>query len=64
MVPKGTPQGVIDHLAKVVPTMFENKRVRGKMSAGGSPMYVMNRAEVLEMWAARQVTLEALLSGL
>ena len=37
MVPKGTPQGVIDHLAKVVPTMFENKRVRGKMSAGGSP---------------------------
>ena len=64
MVPKGTPQGVIDHLAKVVPTMFENKRVRGKMSAGGSPMHVMNRAEVLEMWAARQVTLEALLSGL
>jgi tripartite-type tricarboxylate transporter receptor subunit TctC len=64
MVPKGTPQGVIDHLAKVVPTMFENKRVRGKMSAGGSPMHVMNRAEVLEMWAARQITLEALLSGL
>jgi len=27
-------------------------------------MHVMNRAEVLEMWAARQVTLEALLSGL
>lgn len=64
MVPKGTPQAVIDHLAAVVPTMFENGRVKGKMAAGGSPMHVMNRAEVQEMWAARQTTLEALLSGL
>jgi tripartite-type tricarboxylate transporter receptor subunit TctC len=64
MVPAGTPQGVIDHLAAVVPTMFENSRVQGKMSAGGSPMHVMNREEVLEMWAARQITLEELLAGL
>ena len=64
MVPKGTPQGVIDHLAAIVPTMFENGRVQGKMSAGGSPMHVMNRQEVLDMWAARQTTLEDLLSGL
>ena len=64
MVPKGTPQAVIDHLAAVVPTMFENSRVQGKMAAGGSPMHVMNRAEVLEMWAARQTALEELLSGL
>lgn len=64
MVPKGTPQALIDHLSAVVPTMFENSRVQGKMSAGGSPMHVMNRQEVLEMWAARQTTLEALLSGL
>ncbi len=64
MVPKGTPQGVIDHLAAIVPTMFENSRVQGKMSAGGSPMHVMNREEVLEMWAARQTTLEELLAGL
>jgi tripartite-type tricarboxylate transporter receptor subunit TctC len=64
MVPAGTPQGVIDHLAAVVPTMFENSRVQGKMSAGGSPMHVMNREEVLEMWAARQTTLEELLAGL
>jgi len=34
------------------------------MKAGGSPMNIMNRDEVLEMWAARQITLEALLSGL
>ena len=64
MVPKGTPQPIIDKLAEIVPTMFENGRVAGKMKAGGSPMHVMTRDEVLEMWAARQATLEKLLSGL
>ena len=64
MVPKGTPQDVIDHLAATVPAMFENSRVASRMKAGGSPMHIMNRDEVLEMWAARQLTLEALLSGL
>ena len=64
MVPKGTPQGVIDKLAETVPAMFENKRVAGKMKAGGSPMHIMTRDEVLEMWAAREVTLKELLAGL
>jgi len=64
MVPKGTPQAIIDKLAATVPSMFENKRVAGKMKAGGSPMHIMNRAEVQEMWAARQATLEDLLAGL
>lgn len=64
MVPKGTPQPIIDHLAAVVPTMFENSSVQGKMAAGGSPMHVMTRDEVIEMWAARQETLQELLAGL
>ncbi|ABD54482.1 tripartite tricarboxylate transporter substrate binding protein [Jannaschia sp. CCS1] len=64
MVPAGTPQGVIDHLAAIVPTMFENGRVASRMEAGGSPMHIMTRDEVLEMWAARQETLEALLADL
>jgi len=64
MVPAGTPQPIIDHLAAIVPTMFENGRVASRMAAGGSPVLVMNRAEVQEMWAQRQVTLEALLAGL
>ena len=64
MVPKGTPQNVIDHLAATVPAMFENSRVQSRMEAGGSPMHIMNRDEVLEMWTARQATLEELLSGL
>ena len=64
MVPKGTPQEIIDKLAATVPTMFENGRVAKKMKEGGSPMKIMTRDEVLEMWAARQSTLEELLAGL
>ncbi len=64
MVPKGTPQGIIDKLAATVPTMFENKRVAGKMKAGGSPMHIMNREEVQAMWAKREETLKELLAGL
>ena len=64
MVPKGTPQPIIDKLAEVVPTMFENQRVVDKMEAGGSPMHVMTRDEVIEMWKAREATLKELLAGL
>lgn len=64
MVPKGTPQEVIDKLAATVPEMFKNKRVAGKMKAGGSPMHIMTRDEVKAMWAAREETLKDLLAGL
>ncbi len=64
MVPKGTPQEVIDKLAATVPEMFKNSRVESKMKAGGSPMHIMTREEVQEMWAARQETLTELLAGL
>ncbi len=64
MVPKGTPQEVIDALAAKVPEMFANPRVAKKMQAGGSPMHIMTREEVQAMWAARQETLAKLLEGL
>lgn len=64
MVPKSTPQPIIDKLAETVPAMFENSRVQGKMKSGGSPMNVMTREEVQAMWAQRQETLAALLAGL
>ena len=64
MVPKGTPQEVIDKLAATVPEMFANARVAKKMKAGGSPMHIMTREEVQAMWAARQETLAELLEGL
>ena len=64
MVPKGTPQGIIDALAAKVPEMFAHGSVAGKMKAGGSPMHIMTRDEVLAMWAAREETLKELLADL
>ncbi|WP_170550987.1 Bug family tripartite tricarboxylate transporter substrate binding protein [Ruegeria atlantica] len=64
MVPKGTPPEVIEKLAATVPEMFANSRVAKKMEAGGSPMHIMTRDEVIEMWAQRQQTLNELLAGL
>ncbi|CUH50045.1 Bug family tripartite tricarboxylate transporter substrate binding protein [Ruegeria atlantica] len=64
MVPKGTPPEVIEKLAATVPEMFANSRVSKKMEAGGSPMHIMTRDEVIEMWAQRQQTLNELLAGL
>ncbi|SLN65416.1 Tripartite tricarboxylate transporter family receptor [Roseovarius albus] len=64
MVPKGTPPEVIDTLAATVPEMFKNGKVSKKMDAGGSPMHIMTRDEVIEMWAAREETLKELLAGL
>ena len=64
MVPKGTPQPVIDMLAKEVPKMFHDKHVIAKMKAGGSPLHIMDRAQVEKMFKARQAYLVALLKEL
>ena len=64
MVPKGTPQEVIDLLAAKVPEMFGHRRVKSRMKAGGSPMHVMTREEVIEMWMEREEFLAELLKGL
>ncbi|MFT5258758.1 MAG: tripartite-type tricarboxylate transporter receptor subunit TctC [Saprospiraceae bacterium] len=64
MVPAGTPQNVIDHLAATVPIMFNDKKTLGKMKQTNSPVNIMTRDEVLAMWAERQVALSALLADL
>lgn len=64
MAPKGTPQSVIDQLSGRVQKMFKDKKVKGKMTAGGSPMRVIPRDQVKAMWAERQKYLEGLLAGL
>ena len=64
MVRKGTPPEVIEQLAEVVPRMFANDRVAGQMKKGGSPVRIMTRAEVQDMWQKRQVFLAELLKGL
>ena len=64
MVRKGTPPEVIEQLAEVVPRMFANDRVASQMKKGGSPVRIMTRAEVQDMWQKRQVFLAELLKGL
>lgn len=64
MVRKGTPQEVIDVLAAKVPEMFKNDRVAKQMAAGGSPVRVLDRAQVKEMWQKRQAFLKDLLKDL
>jgi len=64
MVPAGTDAEIIDTLAARVPAMFASDRVAKQMAAGGSPMKIMSREEVQEMWAARQETLTELLADL
>ncbi len=64
MVPKGTPQNVIDHLAKTVPIMFKDKKTLGKMKQTNSPVRIMSRDEVVSMWKERQTALSELLKDL
>lgn len=64
MVPKGTPQDIIDKLAAKAPEMFNHTRVVKRMKAGGSPLKVMDRAAVQAMWAERKSALADLLKGL
>lgn len=64
MVPKGTPQAVIDYLGATVPVMFNDKKTLGKMKQTNSPVRIMNREEVLTMWAERQAALTELLTDL
>lgn len=64
MVPKGTSQDTIDMLAAKIPEMFAHAKVAKQMAAGGSPVKIMQRDEVQQMWADRQAYLTELLAGL
>jgi tripartite-type tricarboxylate transporter receptor subunit TctC len=64
MAPKGTPEPVLAYLAERVPPMFNHKKSIKKMHEGGSPMRVMSREQVKEMWQKRQAYLTELLADL
>ncbi len=64
MAPKGTDPKIIEFLAAKVPLMFNDKKTLKQMKKGGSPVRIMNRAEVQAMWKARKVSLTKLLAGL
>ena len=63
-VPMGTSPGMIGKPVAMVPAMFKNNRVQGKMQAGGPPIHVMTGDRVKAMWAAREAPLIELLCGL
>ena len=54
----------VDKAAKIVPVMFHDPEVVKRMKDSGSPMLIMDRAQVLEMFQKKQETLKALLSDL
>lgn len=60
-LPTGTPDDVIAKCAEIFPKMFNDKKVVDKMKASGSPMRVMTRDEIKEMWQKREATLKELL---
>jgi tripartite-type tricarboxylate transporter receptor subunit TctC len=64
MTKKGVPDPILETLAAKVPEMFNQPKSTKKMSEGGSPMRVMSRDEVREMWTNRQAYLTELLSDL
>lgn len=64
MVPKGTPQAIVDRLSTAALEMFEDDTVVSRMKEGGSPLRVMDRDAVLNMWTERQAYLAQLLRGL
>lgn len=64
MVPKGTPQNIVDYLASKVPAMFNDKKTQKKMKSTNSPSRILTRDEVITMWKERQAYLTGLLAGL
>jgi len=64
MAKAGTADDVITKLADGSGKMFADKKVAKKMTAGGSPMHIMSRDEVIAMWKERQDYLTDLLKDL
>ncbi len=62
--PKGVPQEAIDKCAEVFPKMFQDKKILGKMKGSGSPVRVLPREEVIEMFKEREAYLQELLKDL
>ena len=63
-LPKGVDPSIVDKAAKIVPVMFHDPEVVKRMKDSGSPMLIMDRAQVLEMFQKKQETLKALISDL
>lgn len=64
MTRSGVSEEKLEILSEGAVEMFNDEEVKAKMKEGGSPMRVMGREELKEMWQARQAYLEELFAGL
>lgn len=64
MTRSGVPEKQLEKLSESAVEMFNDEEVQAKMKEGGSPMRVMGREELKEMWKERQAYLEELFAGL
>jgi tripartite-type tricarboxylate transporter receptor subunit TctC len=64
MAPEGVPEERLEMLSEAFVKMFNDDRVKRRMSAGGSPLRVMNRAETRALWDRQQQALEQLFEGM
>ena len=64
MTRDGVPADRVEMLAEESVAMFNADKVKAKMREGGSPMRVMTREEVRDMWERREAYLTELLAEL
>lgn len=63
-LPKGVDPAIVDKAAKIVPAMFNDPEVVQRMKDSGSPMLVLDRAQVQQLFDQKQKTLEILLKDI
>lgn len=63
-MPKGVDPAIVTKAAAIVPTMFNDPEVVKRMKDSGSPMLVLDRAQVQKMFQDKQKALEILLNDL
>lgn len=64
MAVDNTPEPVLSYLSERVPLMFNDKETIDKMRAGGAPVRIMKRDDVIAMFKKRETYLKDLLTGL
>jgi tripartite-type tricarboxylate transporter receptor subunit TctC len=64
MTRSGVSEEKLETLSEGAVEMFNDEEVQAKMKEGGSPMRVMDREELKQMWRDRQSYLEELFAGL
>jgi len=60
--PLGTPEPILNKLSETLCAMLSEKKVIGKMEAGGSPMWMLTRAETRKFWDEKDAYLKVFLT--